>query len=374
MTLAIPPLLSRLLMLLLRIVLLGIVPIMAIVFGLQYYARGGRFVDTEDAYVKTNISTVSSPIPGRIVEVLVRDNQAVTAGALLFRINPAPYEIAIERAKARMEVIRTEVASMRAEYKATLMKADETRERIQYLQRQLDRQVKLKEYGMSRGDVYDEARLNLGVAQRELATTGESANRVLANLNGDRNLPAEKHPRYLEAKTALDDALLDLERTRTLAPVAGVVSNMKVRVGEFTERGAPLFSLIESGQAWIEANYKETQLAHMQVGQIATVVSDIYPDQQWRGKISAIAPATGAEFAVLPPQNATGNWVKVVQRIPVIVQLEPGPHQLRAGMTVTVTVDTLRERGLPRSVQNLIDSGWLPQFLQPTFAQAGEVK
>lgn len=374
MTLAIPPLLSRLLMLLLRIVLLGIVPIVAIVFGLQYYARGGRFVDTEDAYVKTNISTVSSPIPGRIVEVLVRDNQAVTAGALLFRINPAPYEIAIERAKARMEVIRTEVASMRAEYKATLMKADETRERIQYLQRQLDRQVKLKEYGMSRGDVYDEARLNLGVAQRELATTGESANRVLANLNGDRNLPAEKHPRYLEAKTALDDALLDLERTRTLAPVAGVVSNMKVRVGEFTERGAPLFSLIESGQAWIEANYKETQLAHMQVGQIATVVSDIYPDQQWRGKISAIAPATGAEFAVLPPQNATGNWVKVVQRIPVIVQLEPGPHQLRAGMTVTVTVDTLRERGLPRSVQNLIDSGWLPQFLQPTFAQAGEVK
>ena len=369
-----PPFASKLLLLLTRVLLLGIVPIVAIIFGLQYYARGGRFVETEDAYVKTNISTVSSPIPGRIVEVLVKDNQSVDAGTLLFRINPAPYEIAIERAKARMEVIRTEVASLRAEYKATLLKADETRERLQFLQRQLDRQIKLKEYGMSRGDVYDEARLNLGVAQRELATTGESANRVLANLNGDRNLPGEKHPRFLEAKTALDDALLDLERTRIVAPAVGVISNMKVRVGEFTERGAPLFSLIESGQAWIEANYKETQLAHMQVGQVATIVSDIYPDQKWNAKVTAIAPATGAEFAVLPPQNATGNWVKVVQRIPVIVQIDPGPHQLRAGMTVTVTVDTLRERGLPRSVQKMVDSGWLPQFLQPSPAEAGEVK
>lgn len=371
---AVSPFVARLLLILTRVFLLGIVPIVATIFGLQYYARGGRFVETEDAYVKTNISTVSSPMPGRIVEVLVHDNQSVASGALLFRINPAPYEIAIERAKARMEIIRTEVASLRAEYKATLLKADETRERIQFLQRQLDRQIKLKEYGMSRGDVYDEARLNLGVAQRELATTLESANRVLANLNGDRNLPGEKHPRFLEAKTALDEALLDLERTRIAAPVAGVVSNMKVRVGEFTERGAPLFSLIESGQAWVEANYKETQLAHMQVGQVATVVSDIYPEQNWNAKVTAIAPATGAEFAVLPPQNATGNWVKVVQRVPVVVQLEPGPHKLRAGMTVTVTVDTLRERGLPRTVQRMVDSGWLPQFLQPSPAQAGDVK
>jgi membrane fusion protein, multidrug efflux system len=365
---------SKILLIVTRVVLLGIVPIVAIIFGLQYYARGGRFVETEDAYVKTNISTISSPIPGRIVEVLVKDNQNVDAGALLFRINPAPYEIAIERAKARMEVIRTEVGSLRAEYKATLMKADETRERIQFLQKQLDRQIKLKEYGMSRGDQYDEARLNLGVAQRELATTLESANQVLANLNNNRNLAAENHPRYREAKTALDDAMLDLERTRILAPVAGVVSNMKVRVGEFTERGAPLFSLIESGQAWIEANYKETQLAHMNVGQIATVVSDIYPDQKWNAKVYAIAPATGAEFAVLPPQNATGNWVKVVQRIPVIVHLETGVNKLRAGMTVTVTVDTLRERGLPRSVQKMVDAGWLPHFLEPSPANAGEVK
>jgi membrane fusion protein, multidrug efflux system len=357
---------------LLRLLLLAIVPIVATFIGLQYYAHGGRFVETENAYVKANINSISSPIAGKVVEVSVRDNQMVAAGAPLFRVNPLPYEIAIERAKARLDVIRTEVASLRAEYRSTLLQADETRERIQFLQRQLERQSKLKEYGMIRGDVYDEARLNLDVARRQLATVEENANRVLANLSGDPKLAAEKHPRFAEARAALDEATMDLERTRIVAPSAGVVSNMKLRVGEYADRGAPLFSLIESGQPWIEANFKETQLANLQVGQTATVISDIYPDQSWRASVSAIAPATGAEFAVLPPQNATGNWVKVVQRVPVLIQVEPAQTNLRVGMTVTVSVDTKRERGLPRTVQRLVDAGWLPRFLQTTPAQAGE--
>lgn len=369
-----PPFIARFSTICLRVFLLGIVPLVAIIFGLQYYARGGRFAETEDAYVKANITTVSAPIPGRVIEVLAKDNQAVKAGSLLFRLNPAPHDIASERARARMEVIRTEVTAWHAEYKSILLKADEVRERIQYQKRQLGRQTKLKEFGMSRGDVYDEALLNLGVAQRELATTLESANRVLANLMGDAKLAPEKHPRYIEEKTALDDAQLNLKLTQILAPTDGIVSNMKVRIGEFAERGAPLFSLLESGHPWIEANFKETQLAHLDVGQNATIVSDIYPEEKWTGKVTAIAPATGAEFAVLPPQNATGNWVKVVQRVPVIVQLDPGTKPLRAGMTVTVTVDTLRERGLPRNVQKLVDSGWLPQFLEPAAAQAGETR
>lgn len=363
--------LRRILFQLLRLLLLGVIPVVAALFGLQYYAHGGRYVETENAYVKANIISISAPIAGRVVEVAVRDNQVVAAGTLLFRINPQPYDIAIERARARLEVIRTEVASLRAEYRTTLLQADETRERIQFLQRQLDRQSKLKEYGMSRGDIYDEARLNLDVARRQLATVQESANRVLANLNGDANLTAEKHPRYAEAKTMLDEALMDLDRTRITVPSAGIVSNMKLRVGEFADLGVPLFSLIESGQPWIEANFKETQLANLKVGQTATIVSDIYPEQNWQATVSAIAPATGAEFAVLPPQNATGNWVKVVQRIPVLIQVEPGNTNLRVGMTVSVAVDTQRERGLPRSVQRLVDAGWLPQFLQAKPALAG---
>lgn len=359
---------------LLRLLLLGVVPIVAAFFGLQYYARGGRFVETENAYVKANIISVSAPIAGRVDEVSVRDNEYVAAGAPLFRIDPQPYEIAIERSRARLDVIRTEVASLRAEYRATLLQADETRERIQFLQRQFERQGKLKEYGMIRGDVYDEARLNLDVARRQLATVGESANRVLANLSGNPNLAPEKHPRFAEAKTLLDEAMMDLERTRITAPAAGVVSHMKLRVGEYADTGAPLFSLIESGQPWIEANFKETQLTNIRVGQAARVASDMYPDQSWRAVVSTIAPATGAEFAVLPPQNATGNWVKVVQRVPVLIQVEPGHTDLRVGMTVLVSVDTKRERGLPRGMQRLVDAGWLPRFLQPKPALAGEAK
>jgi membrane fusion protein (multidrug efflux system) len=133
-----------------------------------------------------------------------------------------------------------------------------------------------------------------------------------------------------------------------------------------------VFSLIESGPLWIEANYKETQLTYMQVGQMATVLADAYPEQEWPATVEAIAPATGAEFAVLPPQNATGNWVKVVQRVPVRIKVEqpPGKPQLRAGMTVTVAVDTGRARGLPRTVQKLVDNGWLPRFLAPLSAVA----
>jgi membrane fusion protein (multidrug efflux system) len=209
-------------------------------------------------------------------------------------------------------------------------------------------------------------------AKRRLDSLREKTNQVLAGLSGDPNLAVERHPRYAEARAAWDAAMLDVTRSHIKAPVAGVVSNMKLRKGEFVEKGAPMFSLIESGPPWVEANYKETQLTHMRVGQRATVVADAYPDVEFPAAVEAIAPATGAEFAVLPPQNATGNWVKVVQRVPVRIKVgqPPGFPQLRAGMTVTVGVDTGRARGLPRTVQKLVDDGWLPRFLSPAPAMA----
>jgi membrane fusion protein (multidrug efflux system) len=169
---------------------------------------------------------------------------------------------------------------------------------------------------------------------------------------------------------------VDLAHTIVKAPTAGVVTNMKLQVGEHVEKGNAIFSLIRSGPVWVEANFKETQLTHMRPGQRAVVVADAYPDIEWPAKVAAISAATGAEFAVLPPQNATGNWVKVVQRLPVQLEVEqtPGQQQLRAGMTVTVTVDTGRERGLPRPVQRMVDKGWLPSFLEPQSAHARSEK
>ncbi len=334
----------------LRAVLLVGVPLAAAAAGLYFYAAGGRHVETDNAYVKAHIIAVSAEVAGRVAEVSVRDNQAVAAGAPLFRIDPAPFDVAIARAEAQMAVVRTEVESLRAERRVALAEAVESEERIRFATRQLDRQRQLKERGMGREDAFDEARHNLDVARARLTAVQERAGRVLAALGGDPEAPANRHPRYLEAQAARDAARLDLARTRVAASAAGVVSNMKLQAGEFVARGVPVFSLIETRDTWVEANFKETQLAGVRVGQAARIVADAYPGVEWAARVSTIAPTTGAEFALLPPQNATGNWVKVVQRVPVHLEIERSADQppLRAGMTVTVAVDTGRSRGLPQ--------------------------
>ena len=356
-----------------RILLLVVVPLVAVAAGLYIYATGGQDVETDNAYVKANIVPISAAVTGRVIEVLARDNQPVEAGAVLFKLDPVPYQIAVDGARAQMDVVRTTVQSLRAEYRGTLQDAAEARSRIEFLEKQLVRQEYLKEKGMTRGDMYDEARHNVEAAKRRLDSIHEKTNRVIADLSGNPDTPVERLPRYAEARAAYDAAMLDLSRALIKAPFAGVVSNMKLQVGEFVEKGAPMFSLIESGPMWIEANYKETQLTYMMVGQPAKVVADAYPDHEWQASVEAIAPATGAEFAVLPPQNATGNWVKVVQRVPVRIKVEQTPgqsQQLRAGMTVNVTVNIGRPRGLPRTVQKMVDDGWLPRFLVPASALA----
>ena len=341
---------------LLRALLLLGVPLVAAAAGLHYYAQGGRHVETDNAYVKAHIIALSAEVGGRVVEVAVRDNQPVAAGQLLFRIDTAPFEVAIARADAQLAAVRTDVETLRAEHRVTLAEATETGERIRFLTLQLERQQRLKERGMVREDAYDEARHNLDASRARLAAVHERAARVVAGLGGDPKLPAARHPRYLEAQAARDAAALELARTRISAPAAGTVSNLKLQPGEQVAKGVPVFSLIQAGELWIEANFKETQLANVRAGQSARVVADAYPSIEWRARVSTIAPATGAEFALLPPQNATGNWVKVVQRVPEQLAIEhvPDAPALRAGMTVNVSVDTGRSRGLPEFLARLV--------------------
>lgn len=335
-----------------RALLLIGVPLAAAAAGLYVYAEGGRYLETENAYVKAHIVAVSAEISGRVAEVAVRDNQAVAQGQLLFRIDAAPFEMALARASAQLANARTDVATLRAEYRVALADAAEAEERIRFLGVQLERQRRLKEQGMVRDEVYDEARHNLETARAHLVGLQERAARGLAGLGGEPKMPDERHPRVLEAQAALDTAALELARTRVVAPAAGTVSNLKLQPGMNVARGVAAFSLIQAGDPWIEANFKETQLAGMRVGQVARIVADAYPGVEWRARVSAIAPATGAEFALLPPQNATGNWIKVVQRVPVLFAIEPGGATtadrpaLRAGMTVSVSIDTGRSRGL----------------------------
>ncbi|HTP61117.1 MAG TPA: HlyD family secretion protein [Burkholderiales bacterium] len=332
---------------LLRLLLLVVVPLVLALAALHWYAKGARYAETDNAYVKAQVIPISAEVSGRVAEVPVRDQQRVERGALLFRLDPVPFQLARARAEAQLSVVRAEIETLRAEYRSARVDADEQSERIPFLERQLERQRRMKEKGMSREDLYDEAQNTLETGKTRLAALRERANRALAALNGKPDAPAEAHPRFLEALAMLDAAKLDLERTSVSAPAAGVVSNMKLRPGEFVERGAAKFSLVEEGMLWVEANYKETQLTDMREGQAASLSADAYPGIAWRARVTTIGAATGAEFAVLPPQNATGNWVKVVQRIPVRVAIDDvaGKPPLRAGMTVTVSVDTGRDRG-----------------------------
>jgi membrane fusion protein (multidrug efflux system) len=327
--------------------LLVVVPLVALVVALHWYARGARYAETDNAYVKAQVIPISAEVSGRVVAVLVKDQQRVPRGAPLFRLDPAPYEIALARAEAQLAVVRTEIETLRAEYRSARTEAEEQAARIPFLERQLERQARMKEKGMSREDLYDEAQNNVETAKKRLAALRERAARALAALDGKPEAPAESHPRFRQALAMRDAAQLDLERTRVAAPAPGVVSNLKLRPGEFVEHGAAKFSLVDDSPPWVEANYKETQLTDVREGQTATFTVDAYPGIEWRARVTTIGAATGAEFAVLPPQNATGNWVKVVQRIPVRIAIEETGERppLRAGMTVTVSVDTGRERG-----------------------------
>ena len=341
---------------LLRVLLLLGVPLLLGAVALHYYAQGGRYVETENAYVKAHIVAVSAEVPGRVAEVAVRDHQAVSAGQFLFRLDAAPFEVALSRARAQLASMRTEIETLRAEHRVAVAETHEAEERIRFLTSQLDRQARLREKGMVREESYDEARHNLEAARARLVAVQERTRRVLTALGGDLKLPAEQHPRVQEAKAAVDSATLDLSRTRVAAPAAGIVSNLKLQPGEHVATGVALFSLIPAGEVWIEANFKETQLAGVRVGQAVRVIADAYPGVEFPARIRAISPATGAQFALLPPQNASGNWIKVVQRVPVLIDLDPkasaapdGPS-LRAGMTVSVSVDTGQSRGLPKAL------------------------
>lgn len=339
-----------------RIVFLFVIPLLAICVGLYLYAAGGRYVSTDNAYVKANVIIITPEVSGRVTSVLVADNQAVEAGDVLLQLDPSLLDIELNRARAQMAVIRTELESLRADYGETVVQIQQAEDKVRYLERRYKRQRKLLKQGLSSEEKHDEAKHTLQVARREVQIIQQRVQRVLAQLAGDEVLSVEQHPRYQAAQATYDQAAIDLKATTIHAPASGIVSNMKLQVGEYAQAGKPVFSLIENYPIWIEANLKETQLTHILPGQQATIVADAYPDRVWESVISSIAPTTGAEFSILPPQNASGNWVKVVQRIPinlVITDQADGP-QLRAGMTVSVRIDTHRKRELPGQMRNVV--------------------
>ena len=347
----------------LRTVLLVVAPLAAAAVGVYLYAESGRYVTTENAYIKSNVVAISSDVSGRVEWVGVDDHTLVRKGQILFRLDQQPFRIALDRADAQLELVRTQVENLRTDYHEAVARVAAEEERVKFLARQLSRQKQLKDLKLGSEQAYDVAAHDLSLAERQVRVLRQRVQRALQSLGGDPEMEVEEHARYLRARAERDQAAVAFADTSIESPIDGITSNMKLQAGEYVEEGEAVFTIIEHGRIWVEANLKETQLTHVLEGQLASVTVDAYPGVEWSATVDAIAPATGAEFSVLPPQNATGNWVKVVQRIPVLLDVEqpPGGNLLRAGMTVAVSIDTERERTMPASLR--------PWFKDDLFAQ-----
>lgn len=327
-----------------------LLPGLFLLAALSWWAASGRYVLTENAYVKASIVAISADLDGRIVAVDVDDDQRVEPGQELFKLDGKPHQIDRDRAAARMVSARYQIEGWRAEYRQVEAEIDEAEERTTYYRQQAERQRALERQGIAAAVRLEEAELELTAAEKNVAALQEKLRSVLARLGGDPDIPIEHHPAYREAVTERERASLQLAKTTVKAPIAGIVSRMRLERGEWVEEGQPVFTIVDTDSRWIEANLKETQLTHVNVGQSVTIGIDSYPDHQWTGEVVSISAATGAEFALIPPQNASGNWVKVVQRLPVKIDVDPADDlpPLRAGMTASISIDTEREVSLTK--------------------------
>lgn len=318
-------------------------PVAAVLIGTWAYVFGGRYVSTDDAYIKSNKVNVSAEVTGPVAEVLVVENQPVARGTPLLQLDRRPFEVAVEQAQAGLLQTRLQIESLRATYGQKTSALATARTDLDYQRTQLARARELFRQRVVSRAALDTASRDFDVAQSRLGELQHDVAEALAQLNGEAAGPVEQHPSFLAAKAALDKAQLDLERTTVRAPIDGVASKVP-EPGTYAMPGMPLLSLVADEESWVEANFKESELERIRAGQPVTIEIDAYPHHRWDGEVASIGQATGAEFSLLPPQNASGNWVKVVQRVPVRVHIrhlgdEPA---LRAGMSAEISVDTGR--------------------------------
>ncbi|WP_374574125.1 HlyD family efflux transporter periplasmic adaptor subunit [Phenylobacterium sp.] len=319
------------------------VPVAILAVAAYFVLTSGRFEGTDDAYVQQARTAISASVPGRVIEIEVHENQAVKKGEVLFKLDPADLAVAEARAEAALASARYDVEGLKAAYRQKLADVSAAQETLAYATREAKRQHDLAQTGVSSQAKADEAAHAAQQAERQLAVAKQAAASALADLGGRPDAPTDEHPQVMQAKAALDQAKLNLGYTDVVAPEDGVVAKVEqLQVGSRVEASQTLFWLV-SGRPWIEANFKEDQLAHMRVGQPAKVKIDAY-DHDLNGRVASFAPGTGSSFALLPPENATGNWVKVVQRLPVRIALDGQVPQLGAGLSAKVTVDVRSAR------------------------------
>ncbi len=352
-----------------RFVLMIVVPALAVAGGLAWWVNGGRYVSTDNAYVGADKALITPYVTGPVVAVHVTEGQHVKAGDALFDLDPAPYQTALALAKAKLDGAKVEYENLRESFTSNTDQLKMNEESVRLKQADLDRKKSLLN---SRSGT----QADLDTSQAQLLQYQEIAEFVRymlesakVKLGGGPNVPIEQFPDYMMARAAVEDAERNLGYTHIKAPIDGVATQVaNIELGRVAPAGQAVFAIVADKGLWVDANPKESDLTYVKQGQPATVTVDTFPDKQWKGSVCSIAPGTGAQFAILPPQNASGNWVKVVQRVPLrfCFDADEDTTGLRAGMSSVVSVDTGRVRSLNGLKESLV--AWGRSWVEPAKA------
>lgn len=328
--------------------LLFAVVAVVLVGALVLYLTTGRYESTDNAYIDAGQVTIRAQVPGTVTAVEVTENQFVHKGDVLVRLDTSAYEATVAQAEAELQKAELDVRAARSSYGEGRSELASAQDKLTFAQRELARQKQLLAEGISSQAQYDQAALAAKEARQAIETIKQRNQGVLAQLAGDPALPVGEQASVKRARAILRQRQIDLGHSVLRAPQDGIVTKVnQVQVGNYATASQPLFTLVGK-QIWVEANFKEDQLTHMRIGQPATIKLDAFPDAELTGRVASFSPGTGNTFAILPAENATGNWVKVVQRLPVEIKLNRIPKgvMLHAGLSAEVTVDTQHRRHL----------------------------
>ncbi len=335
----------------LRWMLFGLLPIALVVGGL-WYVLGGAIMSTDDAYVDAEKVGISTDVAGIVQSVEVTDNQHVTAGQVLYRLDPRQFQIALDSAKSNLAQVSLNLDAMKQDYKHMLSDAAAAQAQVDLDQLNFNRQDVLLKSGTTSQALYDQAKYTLANDKGKLQSLQQQAQVQLAKLGGDPNTPTNELPQYSQAQAQVDEAQRQLDHTVVKAPFAGIATSVpSIAPGKYLAASTTAFYLVDTDHVWIAANPKETELTYVRPGQPVTISIDTYPGVTWEGSVESVSPAAAQEFSLLPAQNTSGNWVKVVQRVPMRVRVDVSDKNkppLRAGMSAVVDVDTGHPRGFPR--------------------------
>lgn len=341
-----------------RPLMFALLPLVLIVGG-YFYVTGGAVMSTDNAYVQADTVGLSTDVSGIVTVVLVHDNQKVAKGDVLFKLDNLQFRLALDRAEAQIGNTRNDLVALQASYRNMQAQIDQAQKDVDFNMVNFKRQEQLVANNFTPRATFDAARNTLEGSQQKLASLQQQLAGLAANLNGDPDAPIENHPKYKDAIAARDEAARQLAHTIERAPFAGIVTNVpSLQPGQYLAAAATAFNIVSTDHVWVQASPKETELTYVKPEQKVTVDVDTYPGERWAGRVDSISPASASSFSLLPAENTSGNWVKVVQRIPmrILVKNAPGKPPLRVGMSVEVNVDTGHARGFPGFITDLFGS------------------